>query len=73
MVAHALTVAFEGMKARTIDVQVHFANGLHGIKIVGLPSKVVDESKERVRASMSSIGLSLPTNASLPTSHPRIA
>lgn len=60
MVAHAFTVAFEGMKVRVIDVQVHFANGLPGIKIVGLPSKVVDESKERVRAAMSSIGLSLP-------------
>jgi magnesium chelatase family protein len=61
MVAHVTTVAFEGLKVTKVDVQVQVSPGLPTFIIVGLPDKAVAESKERVRAALSAIGLSLPT------------
>ncbi len=59
--AHVYTVAFQGIEAREVDVQVHLGTGGNGqIDIVGLGDKAVKESKERVRSALSSIGLSLP-------------
>ena len=52
MVAHIETVAFVGIDARPVDVQVHVASGLPAFTIVGLPDKAVAESKERVRAAL---------------------
>tara|TARA_R110002096_G_scaffold309403_4_gene504062 strand:- start:94515 stop:96029 length:1515 start_codon:yes stop_codon:yes gene_type:complete len=60
MVAHIGTVAFIGIEARLVDVQVHVASGLPSFTIVGLPDKAVAESRERVRAALGAIGLSLP-------------
>src|ERR1700761_8555226 len=60
-VAHVFTVAFQGIEAREVDVQVHIASGGNGIfNIVGLGDKAVGESKERVRAALTAIGLALP-------------
>jgi magnesium chelatase family protein len=60
-VAHVYTVAFQGIEAREVDVQVHIAEGGNGqITIVGLADKAVAESRERVRAALSAIGLALP-------------
>ncbi len=60
-VAHVYTVAFLGMEAREVDVQVHIGEGSGGVfNIVGLADKAVGESKERVRAALSAIGLALP-------------
>ncbi len=60
-VAHVYTVAFQGIEAREVDVQVHIGEGSGGIfNIVGLGDKAVAESKERVRAALSAIGLALP-------------
>ena len=59
-VSRAYTVAFEGLEARPVDVQVHMAGGLPAFAIVGLPDKAVAESKERVRAALAAIGLGLP-------------
>ena len=60
-VAHVYTVAFQGIEAREVDVQVHIAEGGNGlITIVGLADKAVGESRERVRAALSAIGLALP-------------
>ena len=39
---------------------MHIANGLPAIAVVGLADKAVAESRERVRAALSSIGLALP-------------
>ncbi len=59
--AHLYTVAFEGIDARDVDVQVHIADGGRGeFTIVGLADKAVGESRERVRAALSAIGLALP-------------
>lgn len=60
MVAHISTLAFQGMRAVDIDVQVQMTPGLPSFTIVGLPNKAVAESKERVRAAFTSIGLALP-------------
>ena len=43
-----------------VSVQVHLSNGLPAMAIVGLADKAVVESRERVRAALSSLGLVLP-------------
>lgn len=58
--AYATTIAFAGLEARRIDVQVQLAGGVHGIVIVGLGDKAVSESRERVRAAFASMGLAIP-------------
>ena len=60
MVAHVETVAFQGVEARPVDVQVHMAGGIIGFAVVGLGDKAVAESRERVRAALQAIGLGLP-------------
>jgi magnesium chelatase family protein len=60
MVAHIKTVAFEGVQTTDIDVQVQIAPGLPAFTVVGLPDKAVGESRERVRAAIHALGLSLP-------------
>jgi len=60
-VAHIYTVAFQGIEAREVDVQVHLGDSPNGyFTIVGLADKAVAESRERVRAALSAIGLALP-------------
>ncbi len=60
-VAHIYTVAFQGIEAREVDVQVHIADSGGGqFNLVGLADKAVGESKERVRAALAAIGLALP-------------
>ncbi|SLN17884.1 YifB family Mg chelatase-like AAA ATPase [Oceanibacterium hippocampi] len=60
MVARVNTVAFQGIQVMPVDVQVQIAAGLPAFTIVGLPDKAVGESRERVRAALSAIGLALP-------------
>jgi len=60
MVASIHTVAFHGIEVLDIEVQVQVASGLPAFIVVGLPDKAVAESRERVRAALTSIGLSLP-------------
>jgi magnesium chelatase family protein len=60
-VAHIFTVAFQGVEAREVDVQVHVGETGGGqFNIVGLADKAVAESRERVRAALAAIGLALP-------------
>ena len=60
MVQRVTTVAFEGIEARAVDVQVQVAPGLPACIIVGLADKAVSEAKERVRAALLASGLALP-------------
>src|SRR3546814_1599503 len=60
MVAHVTTVAFLGLEARTVDVQVQVAKGVPAFSVVGLPDKAVGESRDRVHATLSALGLALP-------------
>ena len=60
MVARINTVAFLGVNVVDVDVQVHLVAGLPAFSVVGLADKAVAESRERVRAALSAIGLALP-------------
>jgi magnesium chelatase family protein len=60
-VAHIYTVAFQGIEAREVDVQIHLGTAANAnFHIVGLADKAVAESRERVRSALSAIGLALP-------------
>lgn len=60
-VSRVTTVAFAGIEARPVDVQVHIGGyGNPGIFIVGLADKAVGESRERVRSAIIAIGLEVP-------------
>ncbi len=60
MVSHVRTVAFQGVEAVPVDVQVMVAPGKMGMQIVGLADKAVAESRERVQAALHASGLSMP-------------
>jgi magnesium chelatase family protein len=60
MVMRVSTVAFEGIEARAVDLQVQISPGAVAFMIVGLPDKAVAESRERVRSALIASGLALP-------------
>ena len=60
MVSRVSTIAFQGIEAVPVDVQVMIAPGKIGMQIVGLPDKAVAESRERVQAALHASGLSMP-------------
>ncbi|HEX5238861.1 MAG TPA: YifB family Mg chelatase-like AAA ATPase [Sphingomicrobium sp.] len=60
MAATVATVAYLGLEARAVEVQVQLSSGLPRFTIVGLADKAVAESRERVRAALAAIGLALP-------------
>jgi len=60
MVARCATVAFQGVEAVPVDVQVQITSGVVAFTLVGLPDKAVGESRERVRAALAAVGLALP-------------
>jgi magnesium chelatase family protein len=60
MVARVNTLAFEGVEARPVDVQIQISGGTVAFTIVGLGDKAVGESRERVRSALIASGLSMP-------------
>ena len=54
------TLAFIGIEARPVEVQVRITPGAPAFAVVGLPDKAVAESRERVRNALHAIGLGLP-------------
>ena len=60
MAGRVVTVAFEGVEARRVDVETQLTGGEFAFIVVGLGDKAVAESRERVRAALASIGLALP-------------
>ncbi|HEY4252943.1 MAG TPA: magnesium chelatase domain-containing protein, partial [Roseomonas sp.] len=58
--ARIATFAFSGIDAVPVEVQVQIASGLPAFLLVGLADKAVAESRERVRAALTGLGLSLP-------------
>ena len=60
MIATVSTVAYLGLEARGVEVQCQITPGMPRFVVVGLPDKAVGESRERVRAAIAAIGLSLP-------------
>lgn len=57
MVAKIKTFSFVGIDVAQVDVQVKITPGMPSFTIVGLPDKALGESKERVRAAITSTGL----------------
>ena len=58
--AQVFTRAELGMDAPLIRVEVHISGGLPSVTLVGLPEASVRESRERVRAALSSCGFQFP-------------
>jgi magnesium chelatase family protein len=54
------TLAFVGIEARPVEVQVRISPGQQAFVIVGLPDKAVAESRERVRSALHAVGLGMP-------------
>ncbi len=62
MLSRINTVSFRGIDTIKVTVEVQIARGLPSFSIVGLADKAVAESKERVRAALEALGLSLPSS-----------
>jgi magnesium chelatase family protein len=60
MAARVVSVAFEGVEARRVDVEVQRIGGQSAFVVVGLADKAVGEARERVRAAFAGLGLALP-------------
>ena len=60
MLSSVNSTALAGISGRIIQVECETSNSLPGITIVGLGSKSVDESKERVRSAFTQSGLEVP-------------
>ena len=60
MTAIVRTVAYLGLEARGVEVQVQLIAGLPAFNVVGLGDKAVAESRERVRGAIAAMGLALP-------------
>lgn len=60
MTATVPTVAYLGLEARAVEVQCSLIPGLPNFTVVGLGDKAVNESRERVRGAIASLGLSMP-------------
>ena len=60
MAARVVTVAFEGVEARRVDVEVQLTQGTFAFVVVGLGDKAVAESRERVIAAFAGLGLAMP-------------
>ena len=54
--------ALDALDAPEVTVEVHLANGLPSITLVGLADTEVKEARERVRAALQNSGLDFPAN-----------
>ncbi len=54
--------AIDGLRAEPVRVEVHVANGLPCLTLVGLADTEVREARERVRSALIHSGLGYPTN-----------
>ncbi|AKA21642.1 YifB family Mg chelatase-like AAA ATPase [Pseudomonas chlororaphis] len=52
--------AQSGVQAPAVSVEVHLANGLPALTLVGLPEAAVKESKDRVRSAILNAGFDFP-------------
>lgn len=61
MVAKIKTFTLLGVETIDVGVEVKLTSGVSAFNIVGLPDKAINEAKERIRASINSLGLSFPS------------
>lgn len=54
--------ALLGLQAPSVSVEVHLANGLPSLSLVGLADLEVKEARERVRCAIANSGLEFPSN-----------
>ena len=52
-------ITLRGVKAVPVEVEVEITGGLFNISVVGLPDTAVREARERVRAALRSVGITL--------------
>ncbi|UAW98515.1 YifB family Mg chelatase-like AAA ATPase [Halopseudomonas nanhaiensis] len=50
-----------GVQAPTVTVEIHLANGMPSLTLVGLPETAVRESKDRVRSALQNARLDFPS------------
>ncbi len=58
-------VSIWGIDAIKVEVETHISFGLFSFTVVGLPDTAVKESRERVKAAISSLGMKLKGNVSV--------
>lgn len=62
MLIKVCSASISGLETIGVDVEVNLANrGLPAFEIVGLPSKAVDESRERVKTAIVNSNIEFPT------------
>lgn len=61
MIGRTRSIALAGLAGHVIDVEAHMAASLPSFSIVGLPDASLSESRDRVRAAVTSSGLAWPT------------
>lgn len=60
MIGRTLSVVLTGVTGHVIDVESHLAASLPAFTLVGLPDTSLNEARDRVRAAVSSSGLTWP-------------
>lgn len=60
MLARVWSAAVVGIEAVRVGVEVDLSGGMPGIVVVGLPDTAVQESKERVKATLKNSGYAFP-------------
>ncbi|MFP4135603.1 MAG: YifB family Mg chelatase-like AAA ATPase [Candidatus Acetothermia bacterium] len=61
MISKAFSGAVTGINAIIVEVQCDVSRGLPGFKIVGLPEKEVQESRDRIKSAIDNSGYEFPT------------
>lgn len=59
-IATTRAVSLVGMRGHVVEVQAHLAASVPGFSLVGLPDAALSESRDRVRAAVTSTGLAWP-------------
>lgn len=59
MLARTFTAAISGLKPTQIEVEVDSNRGIPNLIIIGLPSRAIEESKERITAALINCGIKI--------------
>lgn len=65
MVSHTFTSCLDGFFSQLVQIETSQQNSLPQIVITGLPSTVVQESRERIKSSLHQLGFKLPKKKTL--------
>jgi len=60
MFSKTITSVINGIDGKCITIETHIQQGMPQYQIVGLPSQIIRESKERVRAALSTVAMPMP-------------